>query len=147
MAKLPKGVLVKWYYEDGLTQTEIAEKFGPDVKQWTVSYWMQKDDIAPGKTTEAAAEASRVQRANFRHWPTGHECWEARYRDEMDYVSVHRLAAVAWSGFDEVAGNDVHHKNEVPWDNREENLTLLPPDDHRSHHAEEARRNESGQFT
>jgi hypothetical protein len=64
----------------------------------------------------------------------------------MDGMLVHRLAAVAWFGYDEVAENKVHHQNGVKWDNREENLAVMSDSDHKSHHANEWGRDEKGRF-
>lgn len=51
--------------------------------------------------------------------------------------NLHRLVAVAKYGFDEVAGNEVHHKNGIPWDNRPENLEPIPAEEHARMHATE----------
>lgn len=50
-------------------------------------------------------------------------------------VYHHRLLAVAKYGIDAVTDMNVHHKNEIPWDNRMENITLIPHDEHRRKHA------------
>ena len=44
-------------------------------------------------------------------------------------VPVHRLCAVAWFGFDAVAGSDVHHRVPIPWLNVESNLAPLPSEE------------------
>jgi len=49
---------------------------------------------------------------------------------------VHRLLAIAEYGIDAVAGKDVHHKNQIPWDNRPENIELLSKEEHGKLHAE-----------
>jgi len=46
----------------------------------------------------------------------------------------HRLLAVAEWGLDAVRGMDVHHQNNIPWDNRPENLELLTRAEHRREH-------------
>lgn len=52
-------------------------------------------------------------------------------------VSHHRLLAVSEFGFDAVSENDVHHINGVEWDNRPNNLELMPHGDHRAYHNRE----------
>lgn len=47
-----------------------------------------------------------------------------------EVVKIHRLAAVAWFGFDAVVNKDVHHENNIPWDNREENLIPMDKSEH-----------------
>jgi hypothetical protein len=54
-------------------------------------------------------------------------------------VKIHRLAAVAWFGYEAVVGKDVHHVSGIPWDNREDNLEPLDPSEHRRRHAKERR--------
>lgn len=47
-----------------------------------------------------------------------------------DHVAIHRLASVAWFGFDAVVDRDVHHRISIPWLNVESNLVPLPPEEH-----------------
>jgi len=47
-----------------------------------------------------------------------------------DYLPIHRLVAVAEYGVEAVAGNVVHHKNGVRFDNRPDNLEVLSNADH-----------------
>ena len=56
-------------------------------------------------------------------------------KSENDIAQMHRLTAVAKYGFDAVCGMQVHHKNDVPWDNRPENLELMTLADHTAHHS------------
>lgn len=76
-----------------------------------------------------------VERATFGHDTGGYEQWESR--PDQAVVGVHRLAAVAWFGFEAVSDMDVHHGSGVPWDNREENIELLSHADHTRLHAQE----------
>jgi len=68
----------------------------------------------------------------------GYERWRHHFKGERDSpVYVHRLAAEAWFGLGSTKGNDVHHKNGIKWDTREDNIELKDPTEHRKHHAEE----------
>jgi hypothetical protein len=108
-----------------------------------------------GMSLDAIAEAEGVSTTAIRKWfyrrgltyqllkpphfetvPRGYERVSHKYDTESRYVSVHRLAAVAWFGVDAVAGNHVHHENGIPWDNREENLQVLPPGEHAEKHTD-----------
>lgn len=144
--KPPKERLRRLYYDEGLTQAQIADKIGEGVYQAKVSEWMRSFGIGPGKRVDLAADACRVNRATYRSQRAGYENWHARYQDRMERVAVHRLAAVAWFGFNAVRDKDVHHVNGVPWDNRESNLALLSPGEHRSRHADEMERSDLGRF-
>jgi len=77
--------------------------------------------------------------ASFCHHKRGYEKWSSYSPSEErnEDLLVHRLAAVAWFGFDAVAGNDVHHRNSVPWDNRESNLEPLSRSEHARLHGKE----------
>lgn len=135
------------YYDEGLDQHGIADRLG--CGQATVSRHMRRHGIGPGKASgaRAGAKARRVEYAEFTHTPQGYEQWRARYHGERDRVAVHRLAAVAWFGYDAVCGMDVHHKNNVPWDTRESNISLLSPSDHRRYTAlNQVGRDEDGNF-
>lgn len=60
----------------------------------------------------------------------GYERWRLWDAGKDAYFYVHRLTAIAEYGIDAVKGMHVHHRNRIPWDNRPENLELLPPDRH-----------------
>lgn len=136
--------LERLYYCEGLSQTAIAEQF--DVRQGAISDLMLDYGIAPGKRVDLAADACRVNRATYRMTNHGYEVWKAREGEEMQTLLVHRLAAVAWFGYGAVAESDVHHVNDAPWDNREENLRVLSPEEHRSVHANGQERDGGGRF-
>ena len=83
---------------------------------------------------------------------SGYERWQDKCKASLDaIVRVHRLAAVAWFGFDAVADKHVHHKNGLSWDNREDNLELLTPTEHAETHHEQRDwtndRNPNAKFT
>lgn len=61
----------------------------------------------------------------------GHERWTHLSKT----IEVHRLAAVACFGKDAVIGKEVHHKNGIGWDTREDNLELLTKSEHKSQYS------------
>jgi len=131
------------YYEEGMTQFEIADRF--DVGQPAVSQAMRREGTNPGH------EANRVPYASFYTAPNGYEHWSSRdTKGGYEYVKVHRLLAVAEYGFDAVSDKDVHHKNRTAWDNRPENIELLAPSKHQSEHSKKQvktrERDEYGRF-
>jgi transposase len=131
-----KEWLEEQYWEQGKSCNEIGEEVG--VNGGTVVYWMQKHDISRRDWRGALMDKVGVNRANYYTCTSGHEKWKASDTEGgEDMCSVHRLAAVAWFGWDAVVGNDVHHDNNVPWDNREENLTPMGDSEHMQHHAKE----------
>jgi predicted transcriptional regulator len=60
---------------------------------------------------------------------------------------LHRLVAVADYGFDAVADNHVHHKNNIPWDNRPSNLVVMGVEEHHRHHSKERERDDLGRYS
>jgi len=124
------------YWEEGLSTHEISDIV--DVNHGTIVYWMDKHDIPRRDASTAMRKSVGVNRARFYTCSAGHEKWKASDTEGGEEVcAVHRLAAVGWFGWDAVTGNDVHHENKVPWDNREENLTPMTDSEHMRHHAKE----------
>jgi hypothetical protein len=58
---------------------------------------------------------------------------------------VHRLLAIAEYGTDPVAGNHVHHKNGIKWDNRPTNIEPVNHSEHARKHANKRDRSD-GKF-
>jgi len=111
------------YHERGMDQAEIAQECG--VHQSTVSRWMARHDVQARHERETHATAPTL-----RQHRRGYEAWEHC----GEYVYVHRLLAVAEWGLEAVAGQHVHHRNGVPWDNRPENLEVLDAGQHHARH-------------
>jgi hypothetical protein len=59
-----------------------------------------------------------------------YEDWRVKEDGKSKQVFHHRLLAVAMVGFDNVAGNEIHHENGIPWDNRPSNLTVVTSHEH-----------------
>jgi hypothetical protein len=140
--------LRRLYHGEGLTQAEIGERFG--VTHRTIGNWMMQHGIprrpdATKRDWSGHRSPRWVPYAGYKTNAAGYEVWRSR-TDGRATVLVHRLAAVAWFGYDAVAGNDVHHRNDVPWDNREVNLRPMDPSEHRSHHAKSRERDDGGNF-
>lgn len=131
---LDEDLLRQLYQDEQMSQTAIAEKW--DCSQSTVGKWLDRHGIEKRSRSEAVSlgYGNGRYKVPFQTHTTGPECWRHTYKHEKDTVYVHRLVAVAKYGFEAVANMDVHHKNEIPWDNRPENLTVLTHGEHSSHH-------------
>lgn len=132
--------LNRLYHGQGLTTREIASRL--QCSNGTVSEWLNKHAIPTRENwkagVEAARRANRVERVAQRMLPSGYEYWQSRDPDRTNrIVYVHRLLAVAEYGFDAVAGMDVHHENNIPWDNRPDNIDLLSGEEHGGLHSRE----------
>lgn len=113
------------YHGKSLSTKKIGEKFG--VSGNTIVRWLKNNDI------EIRYKRQRhISLFQLPHWKGGYECWS----DGSHTPLVHRLAAIAWFGLDEVLGKEIHHQNGIPWDNREENLKPLTTSEHMKLHAE-----------
>lgn len=128
-----KGLLKRLYWDEGLSQREIAERYG--THQTTISEIMSELRVETKQWYEAGADAKRVNRAYFRTNRSGYEVVGSRCGEVTHQVQVHQLVAITEYGFDAVCENVVHHRNEISWDNRIENLELMADSEHKRHHA------------
>jgi len=143
-----KTQLQELYIEKELSTIEIAERLGCTSK--TISTWLKKHNIKAREKTHNLPNGAGDGREHpnwneymtYRTRKNGYEVWN----DHKNTIGVHRLAAIAWYGFESVMGNEVHHKNEIPWDNRCENLQLLSESEHSKIHAEKKKHAKSGEF-
>jgi predicted DNA-binding protein (UPF0251 family) len=116
------------YYDEGLTQQEIADRFGKT--KGTVYRAMDSLGISPGY------ESNRKPYCMINTGDEGYVRWRTYIGDHSETsMTVHRLLAIAEHGADAVAGSEVHHKNGIRWDNRPENIELKSKQDHMKHHA------------
>jgi transposase-like protein len=106
-----------------MDQANIAQKY--EVDQSTVSRWMDRHDVEARheRVTHSTLPRLRQHQRGYQYWEHGDQ-----------YVYVHRLVAVAHYGLKAVAGQHVHHRNDVPWDNRFENLEVLDAGQHHAKH-------------
>jgi len=84
--------------------------------------------------TKAKKPGNRSGKAQFRTLPQGYEAWRSWNKDGEELMYVHRLLAISEFGVEEVAGNHVHHKNKIPWDNRPENIEVKNEKQHLGDH-------------
>lgn len=130
-----KTVLRELYHDHGYSTHEIADFLG--CAQSTVRNWMDKHGIE----SRTISEAKWLKSPNSPNWVRlrvqegGHVKWKISIDGVDRSISVHRLLAVAKYGIKEVEGKVVHHKNEIPWDNRPDNIELMELGDHSRHHS------------
>lgn len=69
----------------------------------------------------------------------GEKGWQVHDKEFTGFCRLHQLTAIS-SGADphEIFGGDkvVHHENEMPWDGRPSNLSVVTREEHRRIHAE-----------
>ena len=121
-------VLTELYVREGLTTTEIAERFG--ITHQAVLYWMDKHEIERREYREYT-----LRHATYGTDAEGHPCWRYYDRGTEMRIPVHRLLAAAVHGVGALKGKVVHHQNHIPWDNRPDNLAVMDPDEHIAHHS------------
>lgn len=137
--------LRRLYHDEELNQYEIAEEL--DCQAATVCKWMERLDIE----SRGQSEAQRLRHGtdapvSLKWHRDGYLTSYFNHENTYYEVRIHRLAAVAWHGFDAVAGNDVHHENGHKADNREENLEPLSPEEHMALHVADAPRASGGEL-
>lgn len=117
------------YVEEGLKLREIADEW--DCSDATILRQLQNFGIETRERGNPRTPGVKLLMNNH-----GHMYWRNTSRpDKGRTMMVHRLLAIAELGVDAVAGNDVHHDNEVPWDNRPANLVVMSDADHARHHS------------
>lgn len=128
-----KETLEKLYWVEKLSMSEIADRL--DTSLTTVHYWMNEHDIERRTRNKGGWDSPRMKPyARFTTSPQGYEQWESNFKNERDTLRHHRLLAVARFGFDAVKDKIVHHKNNITWDNRIENLELMTRGEHSKMH-------------
>lgn len=117
------------YFVENMSLSEIADEIGC----WKGSV---------GKAMERLGIERRDQLTNpsVQTNTYGHEYTSS----QSENVYIHRLLAVAEYGIERVKGNDVHHINGVPWDNRPENIEVVSREEHNQKHLPE--RDSNGRF-
>ena len=112
------------YADQHLSLAEIGRRL--DCSAGKVRYWVEKYGLKRSKT----ARAPVVKYQSHKGYP----CWLPDTEDSAVRVRVHRLAAVAKWGLEEIKGMSVHHRSGIPWDNRLSNLKLMTNEGHAKQH-------------
>lgn len=124
-----KELLRRLYIDEELTQKEISDRFGCSPS--TVSKYLREFEI-PTRLSEP--ERRKLAPANFYMHDSKYEAWRTSVDGKRKTMFVHRLLAIHKYGFDAVCDMQVHHINDIPWDNREENIELMTIGEHSTHH-------------
>lgn len=119
-----KDVLEELYCNQGLTMKEVGNELG--CSKNCVHNWMQRHNIERKTTKEQLTSKNAYRQRSDTGYEVLFSC-----QDEMVH---HRLIMVAEHGIDSVIGMHIHHKNEIPWDNRVENLEAMTPERHSEYH-------------
>jgi transposase-like protein len=114
-----------------------------DVSTSTIYYWMDKHDIETDPHPKDKPLTPHVKAGDSNN---GYEVWQTNINGSVKTVKHHRLLAVAEYGLEKVKDKNVHHINEIPWDNRVDNIKLMSRKNHGIHHAKTQAREENGNF-
>lgn len=128
-------LLRELYLEEQMSMIRIGEKL--DCAPNTVKKYLKEHGIEIRDASEqmSISKGYGPYEVPFKLHHHGPEAWWLSTRDaDQVKVYVHRLVAVAEYGFETVADSHIHHKNEIRWDNRPENLEPMDPGDHTRHH-------------
>jgi len=147
MADATRGEGAPWRDEETLREEyvhkqrssrELAEEWG--CTHSTVTRWLRKYGLSKYSELLTFSLGSRKS----EELPDGSRNSTATYENIRVYgqdgtkhrVTHHRLLAVAEWGLDAIRGKVIHHQNNIPWDNRPDNLELLSHEEHAQHHHE-----------
>lgn len=123
--------LRRMYCDGRMSQHDIAVELG--CCQSTVGDWLKKFGIE----SRGRGETNIKPYAGYRMESDGHMEWYSYSQGEQFFAKVHRVLAVSEYGFDALDGKVVHHKNEIPWDNRPGNIEIMTQSEHASFHFSE----------
>ena len=127
-----KEWLMTQYVENERSMADIGEECG--VSAATILKWLRRHELK----TRSANDHQKKSPASFVTVPRGYERVSAKHNNEPKYAYVHQLVAIAKGANPHDVfggGNVVHHRNEIKWDNRPDNLEVMTQSEHRSHHA------------
>lgn len=123
-------VLNYLYYEQGKSTTEAADILG--CSSSTVSNWLHRTGLG----TRDRINALRESGATFtRSGP--YEMVSANNGDRSSCALVHQLVVIANGEDPHVVFEDstiIHHRDNIPWDNRPVNLEVMDQEQHRRLH-------------
>ena len=126
------------YHGKRMTQREIADHFDNEITQAGIGYCL--DELGIEKRSRAESAKIRHQKEVIKPYTDrvlGYEKVDHTHDGDRWQVFLHRLLAVHKYGLEEIKGKVVHHKNNIPWDNRPENLGLMTVAEHAAHHHQE----------
>jgi len=126
-----KEWLKEQYYEKERTTTEMADEC--DTVAVVILEWMERHGLERRSKGRRRKEYALFRTHASHPGENAYEMWFDTMNNNV--VRVHRLVAVAEYGFEAVKDKAVHHKNEIPWDNRPENLEPLTFSEHAKTHA------------
>jgi len=113
------------YWEEELSSVEIADELG--CTKPCVLQWMRRFDIDRRAPKPERPPKTHIGNHGYR------EC-HVKADGDTKHVLIHRLAAIAEYGFENVSGKQVHHKNGFKIDNRPSNLKLVTDWEHKAEH-------------
>lgn len=130
---IPANTERPWRSREKLMQRYIIEEDSIEKisEDWqcsseTIHRWLNTFEIE----TRGHSDFRKTNHAFFYTRKDGYEEWSV----QDGCLLVHRLLAVSEFGFEEVCGKVVHHKNEIPWDNRDDNIELMELGEHSRYH-------------
>lgn len=141
------------YWDDGLSQAEIAELCG--CSKETIRRWMNRHDLDIRDSSERVRNSwdgddqrrerigelfAQVHRTIHPFLFVDQEGYNVAGSGDgnggSDLVRMNRLlATLLVDDLSELDGMDVHHRNGVPWDDRFDNLEVMDRGEHSRHHA------------
>ena len=130
-------ILHELYHNQNLSSTEIGEIL--DCDHTTVLDCLHRLEIKVEKSPKECNISLTESGDDYKYF-------QHIFDGQKSVVYSHRLLAVAKYGPDAVCGMEVHHKNGVRSDNRYENITLMKPGEHQSHHVQSRERTETGEW-
>lgn len=123
------------YWDKYMTTDEMGKEAG--VTDVTIRDWMERRGIERRDRSQCQIyHRAKPPTMNIDEY--GYERFTIHNSGDVKNMRVHQLVAISEGAnpYDLFGGGyDVHHKNEIPWDNRPENLEVIEHSEHRRLHA------------
>lgn len=127
-----EGTLRFLYCNRSLSSTEVARRLG--TTDTTVLRWLRKNDIDVVTAKQDRPVPYRLTNNIERR----QNCYMVFTHMATETVLEHRLlATLLVDEISELEGKDVHHENEIPWDNRLSNIRVMDSEEHGRMHAKD----------
>jgi hypothetical protein len=130
------NTLRKMYHGKGMSTYEIGDEFG--VSDNTILRHMREYGIERRDKHKASHMRIQKKPASYYTSSDGYCVCSSTYYGNKSIVYVHQLVAIANGADPYKVFSDgeyhTHHKNEVRWDNRPENLKFVSQFEHRAEH-------------
>lgn len=135
---LSEEQLRKWYWDDGLSLSEIEDKTG--VFSFHISNRMEELGIPRRSQQEARSYGSKWTEPGIKTYTDGFDYLVHNDGKETHRIRMDKANALVDHSIDDLQGKVLHHRNGVKWLSYPANVEVLTPQQHGKRTAPEPRK-------